>query len=337
MSNLIKGNSKVFKPMKYPWAFEAYRTHESLHWLATEVPLADDVKDHKQATPREQKFIANVMKLFTTNDISASQGYAGLLRIFKPIEVTMMLSSFAAREACHVDAYSLFTETLGFGDEIYSEFLDIPVMNIKTEYLDRAKVRKYEDYKAVGMSDVELDKQYRRDVARMLAVYGGCLEGIELFAQFALLLKFQFEGRFKGLGQIVDYSIKDEYQHQVNNSKLFRTFIAENPDIWDDSLKFDIYQAVREVVSQEEALIDYLDPPHATKEECKDYIKYQADNALKLLGMKANYGIEENPFPFMDEITGGVSLVNFFENRVTDYSKGTLTGSWDKLKEKQND
>lgn len=335
MSNLLKGNSKVFKPMRYEWAFEAYRKHESLHWLATEIPLADDVADYKKASPEVQKFIEDVMKLFTTNDISASQGYVGLLRIFKPIEITMMLSSFAAREACHVDAYSLFTETIGFDEDIYKEFLDIPVMSIKTTYLDKAKVKKYEDYKAMNLSDVELDKQYRRDVARMLAVYGGGLEGIELFAQFALLLKFQFEGKFKGLGQIVDYSIKDEYQHQVNNSRLFREFIKENPDIWDDSLKYDIYQAIREIVAQEDALIDHLKPPHASIEDCKQYIRFQADNALKLLGMKPNYGVEENPFPFMEEITNGVSLVNFFEQRVTDYAKGALTGSWDELKNKK--
>ena len=335
MGNLLKGESKVFKPFSYEWAFEAYRTHESLHWMATEIPLADDVKDYAKADEREKKFIEEVMKLFTTNDIAASQGYTGLLRIFKPTEVIMMLSSFAAREACHIDAYSLFTETLGFGDEIYKKFLDIPEMNIKTEYLDKAKVRKYEDYKAVGLSDVEVDKRFRRDVARMLAVYGGCLEGIELFAQFAMLLKYQFDNKYKGLCQIVDYSIKDEAQHQINNSKLFRTFIAENPDIWDDDLKFDIYQAVREVVAQEEVLIDYLNPPHIDNEVCKQYIRYQADNALKLLGMKANYGIESNPLPYMDEVTAGVSLVNFFEQRVTDYAKGALTGSWDKLKEKR--
>jgi len=335
MSNLIKGESKIFKPFHYPWAFEAYRLHESSHWLATEIPLADDVQDFGKASKEEQVFIENVMKMFTTNDIAASQGYTGLLRIFKPTEVVMMLSSFAAREACHIDAYSLFTETLGFDDDIYKDFLDIPEMSIKTDYLDKAKVKKYEDYKSVGLSDIQVDKQYRRDVARMLAVYGGCLEGIELFAQFAMLLQYQFDNKYKGLCQIVDYSIKDESQHQINNSKLFRTFVAENSDIWDDDLKYDIYQAVREVVAQEEVMIDYLNPPHMDNEVCKQYVKYQADNALKLLGMKPNYNIIDNPLPFMDEVLGGVSLVNFFENRVTDYGKGTLTGSWDKLKGKK--
>ena len=30
MSNLLKSESKVFKPFKYPWCFEAYKTHEKI-------------------------------------------------------------------------------------------------------------------------------------------------------------------------------------------------------------------------------------------------------------------------------------------------------------------
>ena len=34
-----------FKPFSYPWAYEAWLKHEQSHWLHTEVPMADDVKD----------------------------------------------------------------------------------------------------------------------------------------------------------------------------------------------------------------------------------------------------------------------------------------------------
>jgi len=334
--SLIKQTTKypMYKPMKYEWAYTYWKTHEKLHWTEEEVPLADDVKDFNKASKEEREFITNVLRLFTQNDILVGAGYDVMLRIFKPTEVQMMLRTFANRENTHISAYALLTETLGFGDEIYSEFLEIPVMEGKTDYLDKAKVKKYEEYKADGMTDAEVDEQFRRAVARMLAVYAGATEGISLMAQFAMLLKFQFQNKYKGACQIVDWSIKDEAQHQEGNSKLFRTFIEENQDIWDDELKFDIYEAVREIVSYEEALVDYLNPPHMDKEDVKQYIRYQADNALKLLGMKANYNIETNPLPYMDEVTAGVSLVNFFEQRVTDYAKGALTGSWDDLKNK---
>lgn len=249
-----------------------------------------------------------------------------MLRIFKPFEVYGMLSSFNDREITHVHNYANFTETIGLPDSVYSDFLDIPVMSSKTEYLEKAKVKKYEDYKSAGLTDAEVDREYRRGVARMLAVYAGGLEGTQLFAQFAMLLYFQKQGKYPGLSTIVEWSIKDEYMHLKGNAHLFRAFIEENPDIWDDALKYDIYQAMREIVAYEHALIDYLNPPHAPNEVFKRYVEYMADNALKELGMKPNWGTTVNPIPFMDEVTS-VILTDFFSGSVTEYSK-TVEGSW---------
>ena len=42
-------DNPVYKPFRYPWAYEAWLTQQRVHWLPEEVPLADDVKDwHKQ-------------------------------------------------------------------------------------------------------------------------------------------------------------------------------------------------------------------------------------------------------------------------------------------------
>jgi len=259
----------------------------------------------------------------------ANVGYTTMLRIFKPNEVLAMLSNFNAREYTHEENYSLFTETLGIPDSVYTEFLDVPIMQTKTEYLDKAKVRKYEDYKAMGLSNVEVDKEYRRAIARMIAVYAGGTEGISLMAQFACLLQFQFQGKYPGLCDIVTFSVREESLHCVGNSALFRKFIEENPDIWDDSLKFDIYEAIREIVAYEHALIDYLDAPHMSNEDLKRYVEYCADNSLKELGMKPNYHIENNPLPYMDDALGQV-LADFFNSTVTSYSK-TLEGKWDEI------
>ncbi len=139
--------------------------------------------------------------------MNITTGYATMLRIFKPVEVQAMLSNYNAREYTHIENYSLFTETMGLPNSIYSDFVDIPVMATKTEYLDKAKVKKFEEYKAMGLSNVELDKTYRSDVAAMLATYAGGAENISLMAQFAALLKYQFQGKYPGLCQIVEYSI----------------------------------------------------------------------------------------------------------------------------------
>jgi ribonucleoside-diphosphate reductase beta chain len=331
--NLIKTQGlPIYKSpsgFKYPWAYDYWEQHDAMVWHKNEYTLSKDISDFNKADTEEKTFITNVMKLFTENDAVASTGYATMLRIFKPFEVYGMLSSFNDREITHTHNYANFTETIGLSNTIYSEFLDIPVMSTKTEYIDKAKVKKYEDYKSSGLTDAEVDREYRRSIARMLAVYAGGLEGVALMAQFAMLLMYQQQGKYPGLGTIVEWSVKDEALHLKGNAHLFRAFIEENPDIWDDALKYDIYQAMREIVAYEHVLIDYLNPPHAPNETFKRYVEYMADNALAELGMKRNWNTDRNPIPFMDDITGFI-LTDFFSGSVTEYTK-SVQGSWDEI------
>jgi len=325
--SLIK-SPRVFKPFNYPQAYEYWEQHEKMHWLFDEVPLADDLLDYTQADEREKKFITDIMKLFTYNDIEVSSGYSMLLRVFKPTEVQMMLHGYASREQIHIAAYSLFTETLGFADSFYSEFLEVPEMKVKIDYLEDTKILKYEEYVSLGLDPAE---EYKKDVLKTLAVYATATEGISLFAQFAMLLKYQTQNKYKGLGTIVEWSIKDEEQHVIGNSWLFREFVKENPEALTDEVKKHIYSAVRQIVMYECKLIDYLNPPHMDKDLVKEYIMYIADQRLKLIGFKANWGIEENPLPFMEELNGTV-LASMFEGKVTEYSKGSLVGDWTEVR-----
>ena len=303
----------------------------NMFWKFDSVDLGKDIEHYKAASDKGKRDIQEIMKLFTGTEVVVGTGYDTMCRIFKPTPVLMMLRQENARENTHIMAYSLFTETLGFKDSIYTEFLDTPVMSTKTEYLDKAKVRKYEDYKAMGMSDAQVDKEFRKAVARMLGVYAGGAETISLFAQFAMLLAFQFEGKYPGLCTLVEYSIRDEAHHSEANSELFRVYISENQDIWDDELKFDIYEGIRESVAYEEALIDYINPEHISNADCKTYVRYQADNALKQLGMKPHYNAV-NPFEWMDQVTGLV-LTDFFSGKVTSYSR-EIVGTREELRAK---
>lgn len=337
MSNLLNRSTTlpVFKEkggVQYPFMVEYTKVLMDMFWHFNAVDLGKDVEHYKQDTQRRQSFIKNVMRLFTQNEVMVLNGYTKLASIFKPNEVVNWLTFAGGTEVTHEMAYSLFTETIDLEDGIYTEFLDINVMATKTTYLDKAKVKKWEDYKAMGFTDAEVDQEFRRAVARMLALYGGGAELVSLYAQFAMLMAFQLEGKYPGLCTIVEYSIRDEYTHGKGNCHLFRQYISENQDIWDDTLKFEIYEGMRELVAYEEALVDYLDPPHLSKDDCKTYIRYQADQALKELGMKTNYGIEVNPFDFMEAITGTV-LTDFFSGKVTSYSRKML-GSREALRKK---
>jgi ribonucleoside-diphosphate reductase beta chain len=136
----------------------------------------------------------------------------------------------------------------------------------------------------------------------------------------------------KGMGQIVTWSIVDETQHAENMMRIFKEFIKENPEIWNDELKGAIYTICEKMVELEDKFIELAfginNSQNLTKEEVKQYIRYIADRRLIGLGMKGIFKVKKNPLPWVETMINAPIHGNFFENRVTDYAKGATAGSW---------
>jgi ribonucleoside-diphosphate reductase beta chain len=137
----------------------------------------------------------------------------------------------------------------------------------------------------------------------------------------------------KGMGQIVTWSIVDETMHAESMIKLFRTFIEENRDIWNDELKGQIYTTAEKMVELEDHFIDLafsLGPMEdLTAADVKQYIRYITDRRLISLGLKGIMKVKKNPLPWVEEMINAPTHTNFFENRATDYAKGALSGTWE--------
>ena len=309
--------SPVYKPFKYPWAYDAWLTQQRIHWLPEEVPLADDVKDwHKTLTEGERNLLTQIFRFFTQADVEVNNCYMKQYsRIFQPTEVQMMLAAFSNMETVHIAAYSHLLDTIGMPETEYEAFLKYKEMKDKYDYMQ-----------VWGVDS-------KRDIAKTMAVFGAFTEGLQLFASFAMLMNFPRFNKMKGMGQIVTWSVRDESLHTQSIIQLFQTFIAENPEIWDEDLQRDLYKACETIVDHEDAFIDLsfeMGPVEGlTAEEVKQYIRYIADRRLAQLGLQPIYHIEKNPLRWMDEILNGVEHANFFENRATEYSRASTQGSWE--------
>lgn len=137
----------------------------------------------------------------------------------------------------------------------------------------------------------------------------------------------------RGMGQIIAWSVRDESLHTENIIKLFRTFLNENPEVLTEDFKRTLYKMCEQIVTMEDSFIDLAfgvgGIQGLTGSEVKRYIRYIADRRLVALGLEPIYRIADNPLPWMDEILNGVEHTNFFENRVTEYTKAATTGSWE--------
>jgi len=309
--------STTFKPFHYPWAVEITTRHEKAHWIEDEVDLSEDVSDWKSGKMSvvEKEYITNILRLFTQSDVAVGQNYYDqFIPKFKNNEVRNMLGSFAAREGIHQRAYALLNETLGLPASEYHAFLEYTEMVDKVEFMTDA------DPSTVRGLGLALAKSVMN-------------EGVALFASFVMLLNFQRFGKMKGMGKVVEWSIRDESMHVEGNSKLFRSYCSEHPRIVDEEFKKEIYEMSRLAVDLEDKFID-LAYKIGTIEgldaaEVKQYIRYITDRRLLQLGLKPNFKVKENPLPWLEWVLSGADHTNFFENRVTEYEVAGLTGSWD--------
>lgn len=320
-SSRLTDERQVFKPFNYPWAYEAWLKHEQSHWLHTEVPMLEDVKDWKnKLSDSEKHFLTNIFRFFTQGDIDVAGGYVkNYLPYFPQPEVRMMLMGFAAREALHIAAYSHLIESLGMPESTYNEFMEYQEMKDKHDYV----------------LDISKNNTTKENTATHIAVFSAFTEGMQLFSSFIMLLNFPRNGNMKGMGQIVTWSIVDETMHAENMIKLFRTYIEENKEIWNDELKSKIYTIAEKMVELEDKFIDLSfsmgEMKDLTSEEVKKYIRYIADRRLISLGLKGIFKVKRNPLPWVEEMINAPTHTNFFEQRVTDYAKGSLSGSWEEV------
>ena len=313
--------SETYKPFHYPWAVEITTRHEKVHWIEDELDLSEDVADWKSGkmSAIEKEYVTNILRLFTQSDVAVGQNYFDqFIPKFKNNEVRNMLGSFATREGIHQRAYALLNETLGLSDAEYHAFLEYQEMADKIDFM------------------MDSDPNTQRGLGLCLAksVFN---EGVALFASFVMLLNFQRYGKMKGMGKVVEWSIRDESIHVEGVSKLFKAYCQEFPRIVDDEFKSTIYEMARQAVKLEDAFVDLaykLGPIEGLEQkEVKEYCRYITDRRLLQLGLKTNFKVKENPLPWLEWVLNGADHTNFFENRVTEYEVAGLKGKWDDVYE----
>ena len=312
----------VYKPFEYQEAADYWLKQQQAHWLHTEVPMMSDVNDWKQnLSETEKNIIGSILKGFAQTETVVNDYWSGLVtKWFRKPEVIMMATTFGAFETIHAEAYSLLNETLGL--ENFDEFLE-----------DEATMAKIENLTTIrdsfnGTKDVH-------EIAKSLAIFSAFTEGVNLFSSFAVLLSFKMQNKLKGVGQIVEWSIRDESLHSEAGCWLFRTLIAENPNIKTPELEAAINEAALLSLQLEldfiEKVYELGDLEGCSKYDLINFIKNRVNTKLGDLGYNPIVGDVDmnavNNMKWFDALSAGKQHTDFFASRVTNYAKGTK--DWD--------
>jgi ribonucleoside-diphosphate reductase beta chain len=175
-------------------------------------------------------------------------------------------------------------------------------------------------------------------LALSLAIFSAFNEGVNLFSSFAVLLSFSKRNLLKGVGQIIAFSVADEALHSNAGCELFRILIKENPEIFTDEFKKQLYDAARLTVELED---DFLHQAFSKGEieglslyDMKQFIRHRANLKLEQLGLKKNWkNLDKEALDRMlwfDAFANpNLSHTDFFSARVNSYSKGQQ--NWEEI------
>jgi len=321
MANILEPRL-VYKPFEYQEAADYWLKQQQAHWLHTEVPMMSDLNDWKQnLTETEKNIVGSILKGFAQTETVVNDYWSGLVtKWFRKPEIIMMATTFGAFETIHAEAYSLLNETLGL--ENFAEFLE-----------DEATMAKIENLMTVR-DGMEIETNLH-EIAKSLAIFSAFTEGVNLFSSFAVLLSFKMRNKLKGVGQIVEWSIRDESMHSEAGCWLFKTLLKENPKLKTPELEAAINEAALLSLTLELDFIDKVyelgDLEGCPKYDLVNFIKNRVNTKLGDLGYKpiiSNIDMTAvERMKWFDHLSAGKQHTDFFANRVTNYSKGHLT--WD--------
>lgn len=322
---LDPGFELTLRPMRYPQFYDMYRDAIRNSWTVDEINFQIDITDlHHRMTPADRHLIHRLVAFFATGDSIVSNNLVlNLYQHLNAPEARMYLSRQLYEEALHVQFYlTLLDNYLPDPDERARAFAaveSIPSIRKKAEFCF-----KWID-SLQQLRRIETRAQRRQFLLNQIC-FAACIEGLFFFAAFAYVYYFRSRGLLPGLASGTNWVFRDESCHMQFAFECVRTVREEEPDLFDEGLREQVYAMLEEAIECEVQFAeDVLSGGVAgiSTRDMRQYLQHCADQHFVRLGMERRYNVR-NPLPFM-ELQDMQELTNFFERRVSAYQVG-VTG-----------
>lgn len=306
---LLKEDNSRFSqlPYQFPMLQEAYNVHESAFWTAGEIDYAADINDWKSLTDDERYFLEHILAFFAGADgIVLENLVTNFCEEVKAPEARNFYGFQAMMENIHAQVYSLLIETYVKKPErkmqLFQAIDTIPCVSKKANW---------------AMKWISKDNFFEERVIAFAVV-----EGIFFSGSFCAIFWLKSRGKMvKALGTSNELIARDEGLHTdfaVLMYSLLKNKVTQER----------VEEIFREAVDIEKEFICESLPCRLigmNSELMCRYIEFVADRLLTQLGFEKIYNPEGgNPFTFMDN-TSIDGKTNFFEKRVTEYVKASVT------------
>jgi ribonucleoside-diphosphate reductase beta chain len=306
-------------PLKYHEAYRIYKQMKANHWEPDVIDMTKDCTlwNSNKLSAKERWIIEMGVGYF-----SAAEGIVGdsVLHVIEDNLTAAELKHASLRqiaeESIHMDSLLHIISSLNIDlDEVTAKFQDIPSIKKKNAYI----MRQMPELKMGIDLTVTANKQ---KFAKALFGITQVMEGTQFYALFAMILSLQRQNKMTGIGQMFQYTLRDESNHIALGRYILEQLIHENPDIWTSEFKQELVEFMREGVALEKEFVQDCLPEDSvglTQKDFLEYVDYNADRRLASIGLPTLSSVKQNPFLWLDEVIFLKKEKNFFETRVTEY------------------
>jgi len=302
------GRLTIF-PIQHDDMWKMYKNAVSVFWTPEELDLSKDLDDFKKLSDNEKFFIKHILAFFSSSDtiVNINLGERFLNEV-QVLEAKFFYSFQMSMENIHSETYSLLI------DSYFKDFKE------KNETLNAVNhmpcIKKKADWCFKWINDKE------SSFAQRLLAFA-LVEGVFFSGAFCSIFWLKERGLMPGLSFSNELISRDEAMHVefaiLLYSKLENRLSQEA-----------VHTIVKEAVEVEKNFIIESIPCSMlgmNSELMSIYIEFVADRLLTQLEYDKIWNTQ-NPFPFMERISIE-SKTNFFESRVSQYSKANVGGSQD--------
>ena len=311
-------NKYVVFPIENHDIWDMYKKHVAVFWTVEEIDLSRDMKDwENKLTDNERNFIKNILAFFAASDGIVDENL--IERFMSEVQVTEARCFYGfqiAIENIHGEMYSLMIDTYVKDalekDRLFRAIETIPCVKRKADWA------------------IKWIKDKSASFATRIVAFAA-IEGIFFSGAFCAIFWLKKRNLMPGLTLSNEFISRDEGLHTDFGVLLYSKLVNKLS-------QKQIHKLISEVVDIEKEFITESIPCAMIGMNAilmSQYIEFVADRLVIQLGYEAIYNTP-NPFDFMEMISIE-GKTNFFEDRVSSYSKANVGTGQDRSLNFDND
>ncbi|EOK4570977.1 ribonucleotide-diphosphate reductase subunit beta [Campylobacter upsaliensis] len=326
-SNESLGDRKVFSgnphgilnftKAKYTWALKLWDLMEANTWFPKEVDTTRDALDYRcNLTAAEKRMYDLVWSQLISMDSFQTNNLADNINpyITAP-EINAVLARQAYEEANHSKSYAVMVEAICDNtDLIYEMEKRDATLREKNDFISGI----YEEL----AGDVDDNKLLLAMVANQI------LEGVYFYSGFTAIYALARAGKMLGSAQMIRFIQRDEITHLLLFQNMINSVRKERPDLFNEQNIDKIYSMFKRAGELEIKWGKYITQNQImgfTDDIIEEYIHYLVDQRLIAINLDRIYNAK-HPIKWVDDFSKfNDQKSNFFESKVTNYSKGSIS------------